>query len=666
MKKLNLNLIGLLAIALCLVSSSAEAVTYFVRTDGGTSTQCTGTTDDNYDGSGTGEACAYSHPFYWTGWWGDGSVSSGGVAPSYNGGDDLVVTCNDQGDCTGVTFNVGYDASWTDMDASWTYGGFMRPIKDGNSGNHTILKGCSVSGCGAESKRPKFIGHGRNFYNLNLLSSDYVDVEDIDFTDTATCGDAHKLYGCGTADASEASVRDNIGITGATNILIKNSRITGAHRYGVFGGSTSNIVFDNADISYNSWNGYDGDSCGSDGTCGATGSMTFKNGTKINWNGCVMTGTVGTIATEGCSSQDQGVTADGLGMGNTSGTWLFEDMECSFNTGDGLDLLYCNRGSYSGCTMTVRRSKFEGNAGNPVKGPNDMNLQANKIISTCGFHYGYPGDVTLYDKANTGRSGTTCDEDAVCESNENSTGCRWNDNFYSEGDPRRQNAVVDAGEGDCPYFNHCRAGGNAVAIAFYNNNPAKVIGNTIVGNGDVIFEVSGTCTAGSDVDASNNIVVGGREFNTDNSVTPGGGDDTASIYYHDPSCAADFDEDHNLCIGLQEGSAACNGTGSNDSTGTFSNTFTGTLPLGPLTSPGYYQGSNAAGQLILKSASTAIDMADSTVSGAVSYDYNNYTRSGTWDAGAEEYGSTSGGSSGPVVVTPGAGKITIGGGKISL
>lgn len=618
-----------------LLALDVQGADYFVRTDGSNSTNCTGLADDPYDGSGTAEACAWNHPFYFMGWWGDGSISDGGVAGIASGGDDLIITCNDQGDCTGVTFNVGYDASWTNMSASWTYGGFMRPIPDGSSGNHTIIKGCSkTSGCGTESKRPKFLGNGRNYYNLNLLSSDYVDVEDIDFSDTATCGSGHPLYGCGSADSAEASVRDNIGITGATNILIKNSRITGAYRYGVFGGSTSNIEFDNADLSYNSMNGYDGDSCGSAGTCGASGYVNFKNGTKINWNGCVMTGTVGTIATEGCAAQDQGVVADGLGMGNTSGAWLFEDMESSFNTGDGIDLLYCNRGSYSGCTLTVRRSKFEGNAGNPVKGPNDMDVQASKLISNCGFHYGLAGDITLYDKANTGRSGSGCDDDAVCESSENSTNCRWVD-----GD---SDGAVDPGEGDCPYFNHCRANGNALAIAFYNNNPAKVLGNTIVSNGDVVFEISGTCSAGSDVDAANNIVVGGREFNTDNSINSGGGDDTSSIFYNDPACDADFDEHHNLCIGLKEGTSACNGTGSNDSTGTFANTFTGTLPLGPLTSPGYYQGSNAAGQIVLKAGSTAIDVADSTVSGAVTYDFNNFTRTGTWDAGSEEYGSTPG------------------------
>src|SRR6185295_6037949 len=51
-----------LAGILGLVPSSAPWFTnsYFVRTGGGTTTQCTGLANADYDGSGTGEACAYS------------------------------------------------------------------------------------------------------------------------------------------------------------------------------------------------------------------------------------------------------------------------------------------------------------------------------------------------------------------------------------------------------------------------------------------------------------------------------------------------------------------------------------------------------------------------------------------------------------------------------
>ena len=40
------------------------ATTYYVRTDGGDASQCTGRADAAYPGSGTGQACAWKHPFY--------------------------------------------------------------------------------------------------------------------------------------------------------------------------------------------------------------------------------------------------------------------------------------------------------------------------------------------------------------------------------------------------------------------------------------------------------------------------------------------------------------------------------------------------------------------------------------------------------------------------
>lgn len=46
---------------ICLLSVSAVGATRYARNDGGTTTQCTGLANAPYDGSGTGEACAYSN-----------------------------------------------------------------------------------------------------------------------------------------------------------------------------------------------------------------------------------------------------------------------------------------------------------------------------------------------------------------------------------------------------------------------------------------------------------------------------------------------------------------------------------------------------------------------------------------------------------------------------
>ncbi|MBM3190812.1 MAG: hypothetical protein FJZ90_19090, partial [Chloroflexi bacterium] len=44
-------------------ADSLAAVTYYVRPDGGSPTQCTGRVDAPYPGSGTNQPCAWDHPF---------------------------------------------------------------------------------------------------------------------------------------------------------------------------------------------------------------------------------------------------------------------------------------------------------------------------------------------------------------------------------------------------------------------------------------------------------------------------------------------------------------------------------------------------------------------------------------------------------------------------
>src|SRR5574342_552019 len=52
-----------LTLVVSLLASSALAATFYVRTDGGSDQQCTGTVDAAYPGSGTGQPCAWDHPF---------------------------------------------------------------------------------------------------------------------------------------------------------------------------------------------------------------------------------------------------------------------------------------------------------------------------------------------------------------------------------------------------------------------------------------------------------------------------------------------------------------------------------------------------------------------------------------------------------------------------
>ena len=58
-------LLALLMLAAALVAGDAQAGTsFYIRTDGGDAAQCTGKADAAYPGSGTGQACAWKHPFF--------------------------------------------------------------------------------------------------------------------------------------------------------------------------------------------------------------------------------------------------------------------------------------------------------------------------------------------------------------------------------------------------------------------------------------------------------------------------------------------------------------------------------------------------------------------------------------------------------------------------
>ncbi len=83
MTKRNLLILTVAFTLLMGIFGSAQAATYYVRTDGGTSAQCTGLADAAYPGTGTNVACAFNHPF-----WG---ISVAGAPMKMVGGDTMII-----------------------------------------------------------------------------------------------------------------------------------------------------------------------------------------------------------------------------------------------------------------------------------------------------------------------------------------------------------------------------------------------------------------------------------------------------------------------------------------------------------------------------------------------------------------------------------------------
>jgi len=573
-------------LAVLLFTSPVWSDTHYVRTDGGTGTQCTGLTDAPYT---SGTACAVNHPnwvFPPAGASTTRQASEGDVVVIGTG--SYRIGCQNATNCNDANVNV----------PSCGYAGGPNCVMGGISNNMTVV-GCSVTGCSSLSLRPELWGAGRAYQVVNVYGASNVVLKDLEITDHATCGEGNPTLDCGSASNSVLNARIGILATSSTNLTLTNVNVHGTALNGLRGGSMNGATITGSNLDYNGFAGWEPDNCNNDGSCPATGSFSFIN-TSVSWNGCVENYPAeGTVANGGCYGQGTGGYGDGIASTFGTGAFYLENVNISHNTSDGLDLLY-NDGSQP---LIIKKSRFEGNVGNQIKAPNTINMEDSFALGNCGFFAGQ--------------------------------------SFSASG------------------IDNCRAFGSTIAIAFRSGNSSvpKLVNNTITGNGDFLIDASDTCTAGQNIILRNNILAGGAEFNTDGSTPYWHGDgvlDNVGIHYNSGSCQSALSEDYNVCIGPFHSGYTCAGAHSKNVTPT----FTGTLKQGPYSSPGYYTGSNYAGQLYLGASDTAAKDSGTTYSGADALDYNYFQRSGTWDIGAVEYGSTP--SGGPV---PFCGDGTIGSGE---
>lgn len=182
------------------------------------------------------------------------------------------------------------------------------------------------------------------------------------------------------------------------------------------------------------------------------GRMAFRRVT-IAYNGCAETFPEGKPT--GCWAQSAGGYGDGMGTGETGGDWLLEDCRVTSNTSDGIDLLYHTLGG----EVVVRRMLAEGNAGNALKTAGNTLVESSLLTGNCG----------AFDrKPHTHR--------------------------------------VD----------HCRAGGNTLALALTPGARATVLSSTLYGEGDALITVGPrgqeACSGGEALELRNNVFMGDQEF----------------------------------------------------------------------------------------------------------------------------------------------------------
>lgn len=361
-----------------------QGTTYYVRTDGGTPDQCTGLADAAYPGSGSGQACAWDHPFR--------ALPPGGTA-RISGGDTLVIA-------TG-SYMMGYGAAGADAcDSASAYECTMLPVPSGADSAHpTRIVGASwAQGCPPGSQ-PHLWGTQRANQIISLADSSNVEVACLELTDHSGCIESY------LGSPSMNCERDNYpygdwAATGlyaedSTNVSLRYLNIHGFAHGGVWAGRLTDWTVEHVRLAGNGWVGWDGDIDGDDAN---TGTLTFRH-LLVEWSGCGEP--YPDAQPTGCWAQTAGGYGDGFGVGETGGHWTFEDATFQFNTSDGLDLLYTRQ---EPSQIEIRRTISRGNAGNQIKTTGPTTVENSILVGNCAF---FDGQAFTYNVDNCRAGGDT-------------------------------------------------------------------------------------------------------------------------------------------------------------------------------------------------------------------------------------------------------------------
>ncbi len=351
----------LVPVGLAAWGSAAAATTYHVRTDGGTSTQCTGKADAPYPGSGTNQACAWSHPYY---------ALPSGSTPRIAGGDTLMIGSGD--------YMIGYGAPGM---AGQCAAGDRNACSLGRVPSGTASAKTRI--LGNQAKPPKLWGAERTWSVVDLTGSNNVELGNLEITDKSSCISAHSNAGaaCNRSSAPYGNWA-SMGLiaSNSSNVWLHDINIHGMAANGINAGKLNNWTMERVKINANGWAGWDAN-VGSDSS--NSGQIVLRD-IEIAWNGCGEDPNTGAIVN--CWAQKAGGYGDGLGTLTTGGQWLIEDAFVHHNTSDGLDLLYLD--GAAGTSVTLRRVYAVANAGNQVKTRGNMTLENSVLVGHCSYFAG--------------------------------------------------------------------------------------------------------------------------------------------------------------------------------------------------------------------------------------------------------------------------------------
>ncbi len=351
------------------ISLSAQATTYYVRTDGGTATQCTGTTNAAYPGSGSGKACAFNHPFW--------VLVPGQGSSLMKAGDTLSIGAG--------SYMMGYGApnmAAGNCTSGYTAGCYIQDIPSGISASQptTITGDCSAP--------PELWGTGGIDEILDMEGGHDIAIKCLNLTDHSNCIEDYPVSGQGVSACSAKDAWSRVGIraNGVKNLTLVDLNVHGFASTGVWaGGLSGTTTVTRVKVVGNGRSGWDGDLGGS-GNSNSSGTLTFTDLT-VGWTGCSENYPVDG-GYKGCFGQNEGGYGDGFSTAKTGGNYIFIRPQIYKNTQDGIDLLYAD-GTGS---VTVDSGNFADDAGNDLKISGSGTVTNSVFVANCTWFgdNGYP------------------------------------------------------------------------------------------------------------------------------------------------------------------------------------------------------------------------------------------------------------------------------------
>lgn len=500
---------------------------YYVRTDGGTATQCAGTTDAGYPGTGTNQPCAFNHLSWALG-------ASGNATAKMVAGDALIIDEVDEAVGSGqAQYKIGVgmpNDSGPNCDPNnFPYGCGLNSIPAGVDAAHTTKiygKQWNSGTCGVVGPAHKPQLWGTQSVGGIFAVKNNVDVQCLEITDHSACMfrgprsaflvDGDPLLCPETYPTTVQYARGAISSAASvSNLNFASLYIHGAGQYGIAlgdnntAGTIGNVTLTDVTILGESLVGFQTDPAA---VIDPSSTVTWIR-PNVEWSGCgEYYPLVSSIVDDpknfhDCYEQNQGGYGDGIAFGNaasgTPGNWVFKGPgSVSHNTQDGIDTLH---GDGSG-SIKVDKIKMEGNAGQQIKPVgSDIQVTNSPIIANCSYFQGQPFTSTTSTGFSSGScSGTWNSTQQVCY---------------------------------LPFQGSCRANGSAVLVRLKTGVVAQYYNDTFnSGGSNIMIELNGqgsTCDSTTKVFSKNNVFVGGWSWLDDTYHNGAGGNSLSTFTFND-------------------------------------------------------------------------------------------------------------------------------------